>query len=313
MNAQLVLQPDALDAVARAGIAVRVEQVFGTQEQRNAPRTLRRVGQPRQHEVNDIASGVMLAPGDEDLLAGDAIGAVAGGVGACRQGRQVGARLRFGQVHRSRPFAGNQARQEQVLLRLAAMGMDSFDGALAQRRQQGKGHVGAVEHVEACLFQRLGQALAAIGRIGVQSVPAAFGIGPGGVGETRRQNDVVPIQSGSVEIADAIERRQHVAGQLPGRLQHGVADIAVEIGKGGRSIQRRLVDDMIQAEGDIFDGRAVGHLGLAKIAGTIRRNAVNRKFILRERQLRGNITPCRGFLPRNLNLPPAGRHSCKLR
>ena len=52
------------------------------QEERDAARAGRRVGQPRQHEMHDVVGKIVLAIGDEDLLAEDAVGAVAGGVGA---------------------------------------------------------------------------------------------------------------------------------------------------------------------------------------------------------------------------------------
>ena len=77
VDAQLVLDGMAADVVAGA-----VGQELRHQEQRDAARAGRRVGQARQHEMDDVVGEVVLAVGDEDLLAGDAVGSVAGALGA---------------------------------------------------------------------------------------------------------------------------------------------------------------------------------------------------------------------------------------
>ena len=108
MDAELVLDRVRAHVVARARRAVRVEQEFRHQEQRNALRAGRRIRQPRQHEVDDVVGEVVLAVGDEDLLPDDAIAAVAGALGAGAQRADVGAGLRLGELHRPRPLAGDE-------------------------------------------------------------------------------------------------------------------------------------------------------------------------------------------------------------
>ena len=95
MDAELVLDRMGAHVVARAERAVGIEQEFRHQEQRNAARAGRRVGQACQHEMDDVVGEIMLAIGDKDLLPGDAIGAVAGALGAGAQVRR----------RRSRPAA----------------------------------------------------------------------------------------------------------------------------------------------------------------------------------------------------------------
>ena len=68
----------------------------------------RRIGQPRQHEMDDVVGEIVLAVGDEDLLAGDAVAAVGGALGAGAQRADVGAGLRLGELHRAHPFAGDE-------------------------------------------------------------------------------------------------------------------------------------------------------------------------------------------------------------
>ena len=73
----------------------------------------RRVGQAREHEMDDVVGQVVLAIGDEDLLAEDAVGAVARPLGAGAQRAEVGARLRLGEVHRARPLAARRALRDR--------------------------------------------------------------------------------------------------------------------------------------------------------------------------------------------------------
>ena len=53
----------------RRSLRAAVGQDLGHQEQRDAARPRRRVGQAGEDEVDDIVGEVVLAEGDEDLLA----------------------------------------------------------------------------------------------------------------------------------------------------------------------------------------------------------------------------------------------------
>ena len=129
MDAELVLDRMRAHIVARAGRAVGIQQKFGDEEQRNAARAGRRVGQARQHEVDDVVGEVVLAVGDEDLLAGDAVGAVGGALGARAQRADIRAGLRLGEMHRADPFAGDELFQIGALERVAAMRIERVDRA----------------------------------------------------------------------------------------------------------------------------------------------------------------------------------------
>ena len=76
MDAHLVLEGPAGDAVAFARHAV-VDEEFRHDEERNAFGALRRAFDAGEHQVDDVLGEVMLARRDEDLGAGDRIGAVA--------------------------------------------------------------------------------------------------------------------------------------------------------------------------------------------------------------------------------------------
>ena len=64
-----------------AGRAVRSDEELRHEEHGNAPGSGRGVGKPCQHEMDDIPGEIVVAVGDEDLLAGDAVAAVGGALG----------------------------------------------------------------------------------------------------------------------------------------------------------------------------------------------------------------------------------------
>ena len=66
----------------RTSLRVPSGSSFGTRKSEMPRVPGRSVGQARQHEVDDVVDQVVLAIGDEDLLAGDPVGAVAGPLGA---------------------------------------------------------------------------------------------------------------------------------------------------------------------------------------------------------------------------------------
>ena len=88
VDAELVLDRGADDVVARAQRAVVIDQEFGDHEQRDALDAGRGVRQARQHEMDDVLGDVVLAPGDENLRAGDAVG-VAVGNRFCTHGGEI--------------------------------------------------------------------------------------------------------------------------------------------------------------------------------------------------------------------------------
>src|SRR3984885_1509255 len=72
MNAHLVLDRAANNAVAFADAAIRVRQELRHEEERDALRARRRPVNAREHEMNDIVRQIVLAGRDENLLTGDA-------------------------------------------------------------------------------------------------------------------------------------------------------------------------------------------------------------------------------------------------
>ena len=77
MDAHLVLDRAAGHAVARAERAVGVDEELRHDEERDALGARGRALDAGEHQMDDVLGEVMLAGRDEDLGAGDRIGAVA--------------------------------------------------------------------------------------------------------------------------------------------------------------------------------------------------------------------------------------------
>ena len=116
VDAELVLDRQALHAVARSEGAVVVHESLRDDEARDAARPGRGVGNTGQHEMDDVLGEVVLAVGDEDLLAADAPRPVAGRHRSGPDGAEVRAGVRLRQVHRPGPLAGHQSGQVALAL-----------------------------------------------------------------------------------------------------------------------------------------------------------------------------------------------------
>ena len=105
VDAHLVLDRAAGDAVALAERAVRVDEELRHDEERDALGALRRALDAGEHEMDDVLGEVVLAGRDEDLGAGDRVGAVAVRHGLGLEKTEIGAAMRLGEVHRAGPCA----------------------------------------------------------------------------------------------------------------------------------------------------------------------------------------------------------------
>ena len=64
-----MLDSRAAQVVALAERSIGVDEEFRREEQRKATRPCRRAGQPAENKMDDILGHIVLAIGDEDLLA----------------------------------------------------------------------------------------------------------------------------------------------------------------------------------------------------------------------------------------------------
>ena len=261
VDAHLVLDRAAGDRVALAEAAVVVDQHLGHHEQRNALRTVGRARRLGQHEMNDIVGEVVLAGRDEDLGAGDRIGAVRLRLRLGADQAEVGAALRLGEVHRAAPFARHHLGDVHLLLLGAALGDQRGDRAMGKAGVHGEGHVRRDHIFLEGDRDDVRHALPAIfGRI-AERRPAALDILVVRLLEAGRRGDAAVLVAGAAfEIARLVEREQHFGDEAAALLQHRLDHVG---GGGVEAGQVRIIlqaDDVFEDEARVADGgRILGH------------------------------------------------------
>ncbi len=260
VQAELVLDRAADDVVARAEAPIRLDQKLRHQEQRNPLGAGGRVRQAGEHQVDDVVGEVVLAEGDEDLLAEQAVAAVRRRLGAGPQRREVGARLRLGQVHRPHPLAGDELLEEDALKFRRGVGRHRLDGGDGQGRPEPEGERRGVPHLEGGDAERDRQALAAVVRIGDEPVPARLPPLPIGLLPARRRRHRARLEAGSDAVADGVERRHPVGGEAASLRQHGVDEVVRQVADRARRHGVAETGDVAQREGDLLDRCPVGHV-----------------------------------------------------
>ena len=259
MDAELVLDAGAAQVVARPERAIGVDEEFGREEQRQAARAGRRAGQAGKNEMDDVLGHVVLAIGDEDLLAEQAIGSV---LGALRPGPhrvEIGPRLRLGQVHGPGPFARDHRSEIGVEQFARSERLEGVDGALGQKRAERKRHRGAVPDFGAGDVDEMRQAHAAeLGRRG-DAVPARLRPPPVDVGETGRRPHHPIFINRAGKIADPVQGRDLLLGEAPRLPDDGPDRVPVEIAGQPPPDHAGQIGDRAQRKKDVGDRRTIRH------------------------------------------------------
>jgi hypothetical protein len=224
----------------------------------------RRVGQAGQHQMNDVVGHVVLAGADEDLLAGDLVGAVGLRLGLGAHQAQVGAAMRLGQAHRAGPLAADHLGQIGLLLLVGAVRVQRGIGAVRQTGVHGPGLVGRVHHLVEALVHHQRQSLAAKLGVGAQRRPAArhiLGVGfleALGRGHRMRHR----VERAALAVAADVEREDHIGGKLAGLFQHRVDGVDIDVGMFGHGLEIfRDLEDLVHHELHVTQGGGIaGHV-----------------------------------------------------
>ena len=248
VDAELVLDRDTAHIVARAEAAILIDEEFRHDEQRDPLHPLRGVRRPREHEMDDVVSKVVLAVGDENLLAKNAV-MVAFRDRPRTNGREIGAGRRLGEIHRPGPDTLDHLRQVERLLRLGTTQRQRLDGAARQQRAQRERHVGGVPHLVHRRRDDGGQSLSAVCRTASQRVPAAGDEFFVGIAEPVRRGDGAVVPARALGITALVQRRQHLASE-PRRLVENRVDQLLVVN----------ADHLVQHETNIAQRRGIGHL-----------------------------------------------------
>ena len=241
VDPHLVLDRHALHGVALAELAVVTDEELGNDEAGDPLRPRRRIGDAGEDEVDDVVGEVVLAVGDEDLLAGDPPRPVVGGHRPRGQGTDVGAGLRLGEVHRAGPLARHHLRQIRLTLTLVAVVHEHVDRALGEQRAQREGHVRRRHHLLHGDADKPREATSAVLRRERHGRPPRLDVAPVGLAEAlRRAHRPVVVAPTVLDVADAIERSELLLEEPRRlfenplhRLRVGVL-VAGELGRGRR-------------------------------------------------------------------------------
>ncbi len=201
--------------------------------------------------MHDVVRQVVLAEGDEDLRAEDAIGAVVPTLGPRAQRREVRAGLRLGEVHRAHPFAGHELVEIGRAERVRPVRLERVDRTERQGRPDAEGHRRAVPHLVDRGRQRGRQALPAMVHRPGQSVPAAVDPAVVEVAPARRHGHGAVAPDGAGLVAPCGQRGDLAIGKPPGFVQDRIKEIGRQVAR--RASRHRVLEprDMPKREADL--------------------------------------------------------------
>lgn len=218
------------EIVASTERAILVDQEFQHEEGEmpwrvHQPAHVREAG---EHRV-DVVGGVVFAPGDEDLLAEDAVAAVVAALGASLPApRQGSGRHAVPSGSSCQSIRRKQFREIGVFQRVAAVSGDGFDGAHGQRRAERERH-GAEFHISSTATlsicggawpPNVSDAVSPFSRrrsIAVELAPAI------------RRRHLAVFDPRALAVADFGEWRDLVGGEAAGFGQDRIDQILAEI------------------------------------------------------------------------------------
>eukprot|EP00906_Rhabdomonas_costata_P008793 RCo012486 len=255
LDTHLVLNPDA--GAVRLGLQAPVvlDLVLGDQEQGDtlgAGGGIRKAG---QHEVDDVAGPLVVPAADEDLGAGDLVGlAVARGLCGALHHPEVRARLGLRQAHGAGPLPRGHLGQEPVLELLDTVGKQALHSTVGEHGVHVPRPVGRGAELLLHCIDGQWEALATVLLGSRQGRPARLAI---------RLVRLVPLGRGvdlgwaplAALISNLIDGVQGILGKLGHLLDDDLDSVL------GHGVREGLpdVDDLIEDELHVPDGRLVGH------------------------------------------------------
>src|SRR5665213_351096 len=241
MDPQLVFERYTIDVIADAERAIRIDKVLGNHKQREALYPERRIRHPCEYKMHNICGVIVISIGDEHLLAEQFICLV--WLEYCTRSyrREVRSRLRFGQVHRPRPFAGHHLWQIRVLKLITARKLDRLNGTLRQEWAKVESHIRGVPHFLNWSCHKLGQTLASKFPVFGKPIPSILSEPTIGFLEPRRSPyGAVGKAHGTLPITRLIKWIENFGGKLRGFFENG------SHGFRSRVLEARQIGDLLE-------------------------------------------------------------------
>ncbi|MNH03166.1 hypothetical protein D3C79_624190 [compost metagenome] len=210
--------------------------------------------------MQDVAGQVVVAPGNEQLVAGNRVAAVAQRFGTAAQQGKVTAGLRLGQAHGGQACAADDAGQVTRLQWVAAMGLKAQVGAMGDAGVHGPAMVAGKEHLLNRRIQHQRQALAAEPGLTGQRRPAAVHVSPIGRRKAVRCAHPALLQAAALAVARCIQRRQCLFAEAGGLLQHLQGQLEIDVGVGWQVLPLLFgPKPMLQHELHVLQGSLPSH------------------------------------------------------
>jgi len=249
VDAHLVLDVAADHVVVRAERVVGVDRVPGHHEQAHALDPLGRALDAGQHHVNDVAGHVVLAGGDEDLLALDEE-VIPLPLGLGLEIAHRAARAGLGQAHRAAPFAAEHPGNDLLHL-LGPVRLEQTPRRAAESRGQDKGDGSRALHLDDGGLDNHGQPLAAQFHGTGRGDPAAVLEGIIGLAALLGGDDVAVFELETFPVQDGVERVEDVDRDLDGLVHDHVEHLPVQLAESREFAESLDVEVLVQAEHDI--------------------------------------------------------------
>ena len=255
-----MLDGAAGEAVAPpAEFAVFPHQHLRHQKQGDALRAGRGVRQFGQHQMDDVLGEVMLARGDEDLRAGDAVTAVPLRLGAGADDAQVGSGMRLGEAHAAAPLSGIQFRQIGALHLGAAVPAQGEGGAGGEDAVKREGRVGPEQYLLDKGRQHLRHPLPAVFLLTDEALPAPLGEGGEGLRKALGGGDRAVGEAAGLRVPALIEGGQQVTGDFAGLGENRRGEVGADLGGAGHGGEQLLGGEhILQQEVHIGERGLIG-------------------------------------------------------
>ena len=200
--------------------------------------------------------------------------------------------MRLGQVHGAGPCPFRHLRQVLFLDGVGAVRDQRGDRALRQAGIHGEGHVGRAEIFVDQVGHDLRQALAAEFFRHRHADPAALDELAVGVLEAgRRGHAAVVVAGAAFLVADPVEGGEHLFGELAGFAQDRLDHVGAGVGEARQVAVALELEDVVEQEQGVVDGRLIGRHHSSPRRGTRRREPVNGVSLLTVASNPGNAGP----------------------
>ena len=241
-----------------------VGQELGHDKQADTPGALGSVRQTSEDNVDNVLGQVVIAGGNENLGARQAIAAVGLWFGLGFHLAQIGAALGFGQAHGAGPAAFGQRCKVGLLLFVGTVQKNGIHGAEGQAGVHGEGPVGGAHHFLLQQSHGRRQALAAIFLRCRQSLPATHGVLLVGFAITGGCRDLTVLEFAAFLVAGEIEWAQYFLTEFCAFAENCIHDIRCGVFTAGKgSVMARVVEHFVQQKFHVAQGRLVNrHSGI---------------------------------------------------